>query len=206
MNKNYQTTPEQESLAHYDKLSKRFDRSVDGFLSSFFRRFIAKNLSLEEGAAVLDVGCANGSLLSALNEKTKIKGTGIDISPLMIKTAREKYPEFDFISGTAQKLPFQEASFDLAICSASFHHFPDPDGFLKEIKKVLKSEGRLVIAEIRIPFVTGLYNATVTKYSHEGDVKVYPPEELLEIFARNQWKVDRQKISRQVQYYELSIK
>src|SRR4029434_9529106 len=50
---------------------------------------------------VLDVGCASGCVLDKIKAsgRTNISYRGVDLSPLMIKTAREKHPEADFVLG-----------------------------------------------------------------------------------------------------------
>ena len=58
----------------------------------------------------------------------------------MIKIAQVKHPNFTFKQGSAQKIPFEDANFDLIICSASFHHFPSPEAFLAEAKRLLAPE------------------------------------------------------------------
>ncbi|GAB2023953.1 class I SAM-dependent methyltransferase [Lactovum odontotermitis] len=194
---------ELESSQYYDQIAGNFDHSWDGFLSSFFKRFIVKHLEIPKEAQLLDVGCANGKLLSMLEKKQQFHGTGIDISEKMVIVARALHPEFKFVAGSAQDLPFADNSFDIAVCSASFHHFPDPAGFLAEASRIIKPDGKLVIAEIRIPVVTRIYNRLVTQNSHEGDVKMYRPKELSQIFTENGWTISRRKISRQIQYYEL---
>ncbi|GAB2026918.1 class I SAM-dependent methyltransferase [Lactovum odontotermitis] len=197
---------ELESSQYYDQIAGNFDHSWDGFLSSFFKRFIVKHLEIPKEVQLLDIGCANGKLLSMLEKKQQFHGTGIDISEKMVIVARALHPEFKFVAGSAQDLPFADNSFDIAVCSASFHHFPDPAGFLAEASRIIKPDGKLVIAEIRIPVVTRIYNRLVTQNSHEGDVKMYRPKELSQIFTGNGWKISRRKISRQIQYYELEFK
>ncbi|MDR0298829.1 MAG: class I SAM-dependent methyltransferase [Streptococcaceae bacterium] len=195
---------ERDSIQHYDDIANRFDQSWDGFLSGFFKRFIVKHLVIKEGESVLDIGCANGKLLAMLNEKRKINGTGLDISPEMVRVAQELHPNFNFVAGSAQNMSFIASSFDIIICSASFHHFPEPAEFLQSARKILKEDGRLIIAEIRIPLITQLYNRLITDHSYEGDVKIYSTRELQLLFIENGWEISKKKISRQIQYYELA--
>lgn len=196
---------ELDSKNYYDHIAKNFNHTWDGFLSSFFKKFITKNLEISPNAKVLDIGCANGTLLDMLSHKVPLQGTGLDISPEMTKIAKQLHPEFEFISGTAQNLPFPEQSYDVMICSASFHHFPDPAHFLKETKRVLREDGRLVIAEIRIPIydIRNFYNRHIEKNSTEGDVKVYGQKELLDLFSHAGFEVIQHKNALQIQYYEL---
>ncbi|MDR1605665.1 MAG: class I SAM-dependent methyltransferase [Streptococcaceae bacterium] len=198
MAKNY----EKLSADYYNRQAARFERSFDGFLAGFFKRYIVKQLDLETGAAVLDVGSATGKLLQMLAQKSAIEGTGLDIAPRMTELAQVTYPAFAFVTGSAMQLPFAAQQFDVIICSASFHHFPEPERFLAEALRTLKPGGRLVIAEIRIPVGRRLYNALIGRFSKEGDVKVYDFDELQQLLERADFIRLRGRKQLQIQYFE----
>lgn len=194
---------EKLSQTYYNKIADRFDYSIDGLFSYPFKKMIAHELTINSGERVLDVGCANGRLLSLLNRKRIINGYGIDISEQFIEIAKKNYPQFKFYQGSALKLPFPDDFFNLLICSASFHHFPEPEAFLEEAKRVLRKGGRLIIAEINIPIFLNLYNQYIDKYNQEGDVKVYSLKELTALLKQNGWQIIRKRVFFQIQYYEL---
>ena len=198
MSKNY----EKLSETYYNRHAKKFDRSFDGFLSGFFKRYILKNLELPEHANVLDVGSATGCLLKMLASKYQFEGIGLDISYQMTEIAQKQYPEFSFVTGSAMQLPFEGQSFDVLICSASFHHFPNPETFLGEAERVLKPGGKLVIAEIRMPIFRGLYNQYIHRFSKEGDVKVYTFDELMRLLETAGFVLIKGRKHLQIQYFE----
>lgn len=104
---------------------------------------------IKPGDNVLDLGCGNGRLYSFL-KKRGIKYTGIDSSERMIEIAKEKNQEGDpkFEVVEALDLPFSENSFDKVYSVAVLHHVPSSDfrlEFMEEIKRVLKSKGKLVL-------------------------------------------------------------
>ncbi|MDR0297438.1 MAG: methyltransferase domain-containing protein [Streptococcaceae bacterium] len=196
---------ERESQVYYDHIAAHFERSFDGFLSYFFKKFILKTLKIPANSRVIDVGCATGTLLSNLSALTEnLDGYGVDISSEMVKIAADRHPRFQFQQGSAEKLPIDTACMDFVICSASFHHFPQPETFLKEAMRVLSADGKLVIAEIHIPLVTRLYNWRLARFSHEGDVKVYTPKELATLFQNAGFQIVKRRIFFQIQYYELT--
>ncbi|GHU39753.1 SAM-dependent methyltransferase [Bacilli bacterium] len=198
MSKNY----EKLSETYYDQHAKQFERSFDGFLSGFFKRYILKNLDFPDKARVLDVGAATGRLLGMLATKHQFEGVGLDISPQMIALAQKQHPEFSFVTGSAMQLPFENQSFDVLICSASFHHFPSPETFLREARRVLKPGGKLVIAEIRMPIFHGLYNQYIHHFSKEGDVKVYRFDELMHFLETAGFILINGRKHLQIQYFE----
>lgn len=198
MTKNY----EKLSETYYDQHAKKFDQSFDGFLSGFFKRYIIKHLEISNNIVVLDVGSATGKLLNMLAQTHTFEGIGLDISSKMSALSSERYPEFSFVTGSAIQLPFQEDLFDLIICSASFHHFPDPETFLREAQRTLKAGGKLVIAEIRIPIFHGIYNWYIDRFSKEGDVKVYTFDELDMLLQQSEFVLIKGRKRFQIQYFE----
>jgi ubiquinone/menaquinone biosynthesis C-methylase UbiE len=151
---------------------------------------------------VLDVGCANGRLIAMLKEKNPtLLCAGIDISEEMVKLATKRNPSEFFISGSAEALPFKAETFDLLICSASFHHFPHPEIFLAEARRVLKPGGKLLIAEIHMPGIAlPFWNAYTEKFNNEGDVKVYKPREIRKLMKQSGLQVvGRPKFRLQIQ-------
>jgi len=114
---------------HWQK--KRFLEIIDG---------MQKELDLSEYSSVLDVGCGTGALCSALSDKG-MKVTGVDPAARMLSIAKRR-PEnkgVTFIRASAlERLPFEDRSFDIVICSYVAH------GLNKDGRKKLYTQmGRL---------------------------------------------------------------
>jgi ubiquinone/menaquinone biosynthesis C-methylase UbiE len=98
---------------------------------------------------VLDIGCGNGALLSALREKIKT-GTGVDESAGMIAQANKRNAgieklSFSVIDGPV--LPFADKAFDVVISMMSFRYL-DWDPLLSEVKRVTKPGGKFLILDM----------------------------------------------------------
>jgi len=110
---------------------------------------IVKKLGIRPGYCVLDIGSGTGVLLpflvAELNDKGKI--IALDLSAEMLAQAQAK--GFPPMVGLAQAdvlaIPMADSSVDVAICNSAFPHFSDKARALKEIARVLKNNGRLVI-------------------------------------------------------------
>ena len=81
---------------------------------------------------------------------------GVDLTPEMLRRARAYQAEKQisnaaFVLGDAEQLPFPAATFDLVSCQCSFHHMPKPQLVLREMSRVAKPEGRLVIIDPLAP-------------------------------------------------------
>jgi len=99
------------------------------------------------GDKILDLGCGNGRFFEVF-KNIEIDYFGVDISEKLIEIAKSKYSQGKFIVSPALNLPFPEDFFDKVINFAVFHHIPSEEfrlQFLKEIKRVLKPKGLLVL-------------------------------------------------------------
>lgn len=100
-----------------------------------------------EGLRVLDAGCGEGYLSRTLT------GMGADVDGAdacqSLIDAASSHPspagKARFTCATVDDLPFADATFDLAVCNHLFSHLPDPTDALREIGRVLKPGGRLVL-------------------------------------------------------------
>lgn len=121
-----------------------------------FRRQIVHAASIQPDDSILDVGCGTGTLLVAVAAAANPGGrlVGIEPSPEMRARAEAKAARagiaIDLIDAPAQQLPFPDASFDVVFCTLVIHHLPDTSRqkALREMRRVLRPGGRLVIAEM----------------------------------------------------------
>lgn len=100
---------------------------------------------------ILDAACGPGIDGIILAQEGGAKVIGIDISADSIKVANEsalrKKAVFLPLVGDLEILPFQDASFDICYCSWALHHFPDMNVTLDELKRVLKTGGKIALVE-----------------------------------------------------------
>lgn len=131
---------------------------ITATLFSFGRRRavydrLAELSGARPGEQALDVGCGTGYLTRRLAAAVSPGGsaTGIDPSPPMLEYAARKAPGCRFDEATAEDLPYDDASFDLATASLSIHHVPADHQLeaFRELRRVLRPDGRLLIMELR---------------------------------------------------------
>jgi ubiquinone/menaquinone biosynthesis C-methylase UbiE len=101
---------------------------------------------------VLDVACGSGNATIPA-AKTGAKTTGLDITPELIeagkKNAAEAGVEIEWIEGDAMDMPFEEGSFDVVLSVFGCMFAPDHAKTARELARVLKPGGRLVVAAWR---------------------------------------------------------
>lgn len=86
----------------------------------------------------LDIGCADGAHMEILHQKG-IQGIGIDVSVPNIIRGIQHFPHLRFVHGFAEKLPFKDDLFHVAIMGDILGHLRDPRSALKEVFRVAKA-------------------------------------------------------------------
>lgn len=110
---------------------------------------IVKELGIEPGYYVLDIGSGTGVLLpfliAELGEEGKIVALDFSAEMLIQAKAKNFQPIVGFAQADVLAIPLADKSVDLAICNSAFPHFNNKVKALKEIARVLKNGGRLAI-------------------------------------------------------------
>jgi ubiquinone/menaquinone biosynthesis C-methylase UbiE len=101
---------------------------------------------------VLDVACGGGIIVCAFGPRVK-HATGIDMTPAMLdqahKLAAQKgIANVTWKQGDVTKLPFPDASFSILVTRFSFHHFLDPLAVFREMVRVCRPGGRIVVVDM----------------------------------------------------------
>ncbi|HEY5645874.1 MAG TPA: class I SAM-dependent methyltransferase, partial [Pseudomonadales bacterium] len=113
-------------------------------------------LGLKAGDRVLDLGCGEGRHAITAYLEGAVDVIGLDLSLADLGTAGGRFREFrdptdasrsvNFACGSGLALPFRDATFDKVICAEVLEHIPDYFAMLKEIQRVLKPGGQLVVS------------------------------------------------------------
>ena len=102
--------------------------------------------------SVLDLACGGGLIVCAFAPLVR-HATGIDLTPAMLERARALAAEKGLSNvawrqGDVRALPWPDASFDIVVTRFSFHHFQDPRGALREMARVCRPGGRVVVVDM----------------------------------------------------------
>ncbi|MFA5779359.1 MAG: ubiquinone/menaquinone biosynthesis methyltransferase [Elusimicrobiota bacterium] len=134
----------------YDLFNKLTSLSLDGY----WRKFAVSKSN--ECKNILDVCTGTGELafeLASKNEQRKI--TGVDFSTEMLNIAKNKLngENIEFLLGNAEKLSFPEAAFDCVTSGFAMRNvINNIDIVLKEMYRVIKPKGKIIILEMSKPY------------------------------------------------------
>lgn len=155
------------SDAHYSAQTE-YERSS--------KRMLRAMVPASGGLRILDVGCGTGlnaSHLMALGHTV----AGVDVSPVAIDRFREKGLEGVVCDVESQRLPFEDASFDIVYASEVIEHCFDTAAFLGELFRVLKPKGTLLLSTPNSSFwpyrILGVLGQTVNDYQHPGHARFF---------------------------------
>lgn len=123
---------------------------LPAFIGDWSER-LADRVLVQPGERVLDVACGTGTWALCAGARVGPGGrvVGLDINPDMLTVARRKQPSpaaapVEWREGSADALPFVDASFDVVCCQLGMMFFPDCTAALREMRRVLVLNGRFV--------------------------------------------------------------
>nr|WP_282570282.1 methyltransferase domain-containing protein [Methanoculleus sp. 7T] len=134
---------------HYDEVADIYDDRYDGHRGRCYHGHISDHVmnALPKGGLLLDIGCGTGLFVERYVEEGG-RAVGLDISPGMVRHGRQRCPDSEFCVGTADILPFRDATFDALASLLAFSYVPDPEAMLRESYRVLKPGGRIAVCTL----------------------------------------------------------
>jgi demethylmenaquinone methyltransferase / 2-methoxy-6-polyprenyl-1,4-benzoquinol methylase len=147
------TLPETQVRAMFDRIARIYDpvnTVMTAGMHHAWRRRAADLTGVGPGSRALDVATGTGDLAVELASRGAAV-TGMDFSPAMLELARAKAPEIEFEEGDALALRYGDAEFDAVTVGFGARNFADLDQGLREMARVTKPGGRVVVLEITTP-------------------------------------------------------
>lgn len=169
-------------MKYFDKIAKVYDNWYQTKTGSYVDRTekeLVFTLLKSKTGLSLDLGCGTGNYSLELY-KRGFAVIGLDSSKEMLKVARKKISEIYFIKGDAYFLPFKNEVFDLVLSITMFEFIKEPIRVMKEIYRVLKPGGEVLIGTMNgrslwflFKRIKSLFVETAYRYA-----RFYTPKEL----------------------------
>ncbi|MDD7465625.1 MAG: demethylmenaquinone methyltransferase [Actinomycetaceae bacterium] len=137
----------------FDEVAPAYDVTntvLTGGLVHVWRKTVCDALRIRPGMSVLDVAAGTGTS-SAVYAQAGADVTAYDFSEGMIAHGRQRHPQLAFVQGDAMNMPFADESFDAVTISYGLRNVQDPDRALREMLRVVKPGGELVVCEFSTP-------------------------------------------------------
>jgi ubiquinone/menaquinone biosynthesis C-methylase UbiE len=139
----------------FDALTRLYDPVVAlTTREQAFKRRLLGHARIKNGESVLDLACGTGTLAIEIKaDSPRATVSAIDADPGILSRAMQKAKaagvKINFEQGLSTELPYDAGSFDVVVSTLFFHHLTDEAkaDSAEEIRRVLKPEGRLLIAD-----------------------------------------------------------
>ena len=143
----------EEMAAMFDDVAPNYD-IVNDILSlgqtRRWRRIVVEAVGAKPGQRVLDLAAGTGTSSEPYAD-AGVHVVACDFSVGMLKVGKRRRPDIDFVAGDATNLPFADDSFDASTISFGLRNVVDPQKALREMLRVTKPGGKLVVAEFSHP-------------------------------------------------------
>jgi demethylmenaquinone methyltransferase/2-methoxy-6-polyprenyl-1,4-benzoquinol methylase len=139
----------------FDEVARRYDLTNDVLSMGQDRRWRREVLAAVDpmpGEHVLDLAAGTGTSSEPFRERGAVV-VPCDFSVGMLQEGKRKLPHLPFTAGDGTRLPFAEDTFDAVTISFGLRNIVDPDAGLREMLRVTRPGGRLVVCEFSSPVV-----------------------------------------------------
>jgi demethylmenaquinone methyltransferase/2-methoxy-6-polyprenyl-1,4-benzoquinol methylase len=175
----------------FDGVAERYDRTNDVLSlgqTRLWRRAVARAVDARPGQRVLDLAAGTGS------SSVPFRAAGALVVPCdfslgMLRVGKRRQPALHFVAGDALRLPFRDGAFDAVTISFGLRNVADPDAALRELGRVTRPGGRLVVCEFSHPtwaplrtlysgYLMGALPAVARRVATNPDAYVYLAESI----------------------------
>jgi demethylmenaquinone methyltransferase/2-methoxy-6-polyprenyl-1,4-benzoquinol methylase len=152
-----------EVAAMFDDVARRYDLTNDVLSvgqARQWRHAVVRAVAPRPGERILDLAAGTGTSSEPFRQ-ARATVIPCDFSIGMLEVGKQARPDLPFVAGDGMRLPFADATFDAATISFGLRNIHDPDAGLREMLRVTRPGGRLVVCEFSHPTWAPLRTAYV---------------------------------------------
>jgi len=138
------------SERYFDGVAPQWDRMREGFFSEVVREKALTIADVQPGRLAADIGAGTGFITKGLIQ-AGLRVIAVDRSAAMLAEMRRKFAEvegIDYRLGEAESLPIADETVDYVFANMYLHHVESPPEAIKEMARILKPGGRLIITDL----------------------------------------------------------
>ncbi|HET7683666.1 MAG TPA: ubiquinone/menaquinone biosynthesis methyltransferase, partial [Marmoricola sp.] len=142
-----------EVQAMFDDVARRYDLTNDVLSMGQdrrWRRAVLEAVAPQPGERVLDLAAGTGTSSVPFRDRGAVV-VPCDFSVGMLRVGKRARPQLPFVAGDGTRLPFADGTFDAVTISFGLRNIVDPDAGLRELRRVTRPGGRLVVCEFSSP-------------------------------------------------------
>jgi demethylmenaquinone methyltransferase/2-methoxy-6-polyprenyl-1,4-benzoquinol methylase len=180
-----------EVAAMFDGVAERYDLTNDVLAlgqTRLWRRAVREAVAAKPGQRVLDLAAGTGTSTQPFHA-AGAETVSCDFSLGMLQVGKRRLPHLTFAAGDATRLPFRDDVFDAVTISFGLRNVQDTEGALREMYRVTKPGGRIVVCEFSQPtfapfrtvyleYLMKALPAVATRVSSNPDAYVYLAESI----------------------------
>jgi len=199
MNTNNRHSVQDAIAKEYSQLAQVYDTKWSFYVERTTRETMTR-LDLRPTDQLLDVGCGTGALLHSLSAThSTAQLSGVDPVPEMLAIARRRLSDtINLRQAWAEHLPFGAEQFDVVVSCNVFHYLRQPIAALREMGRVLRPGGRLIITDWCDDYLACQICGMYLRLFNRAHFKVYRERECVRLFNETGYAVvdiDRYKIN-----------
>ncbi len=135
------------SKAYFEQIGAGWDQMQQNFFSNALRDAALAAARPVPGGVGADLGAGTGFLTEGLTARG-VQVIAVDQSPAMLAALQRKFPAADCRVGDANHLPIGDGTVDYAVANMYLHHVETPPQAIREMARILKPGGRLVVTDL----------------------------------------------------------
>ena len=139
-----------ESRQYFDTVAPQWDNLRKGFFSEAVREKAFAVAGVEPGRLAADIGAGAGFVTEGLL-KRGLRIIAVDRSEAMLAEMKNRFGEggaVEYRIGEAESLPLEDSSVDYVFANMFLHHVDSPPAAIREMARILKPGGKLVITDL----------------------------------------------------------
>jgi ubiquinone/menaquinone biosynthesis C-methylase UbiE len=172
-------------VQEYSRLAADYDTRWSAYVEATTRQTIAR-LDVRPTDRLLDVGCGTGVLLQRIaQDHAPALLEGVDPVPQMLAVARRRLAaDVRLCQAWAEHLPFRDADFDVVASCNMLHYVSQPILALREMHRVLRPGGRLVITDWCAGYLVSRCRDRLLRLFNRAHVRVFHEREIRQLLAQ----------------------